>query len=92
MKVAVRYLAQLRQAAGVASESVEVPGGCPLPALLSRLAERHGDSFQRLLLDGNGGVHDSILLFVGEEQVRNGTPVVLKEGDVITVLSPMAGG
>ena len=47
---------------------------------------------RRLLLGSAGEPHDSLLLFVGEEQVRWETPRELRDGDVVTVLAPMAGG
>jgi molybdopterin converting factor small subunit len=92
MKVAVHYLAQLKQAAGIATESVTLDGPCFLQTLLTHLAERHGEAFRRVLLNPVGGLQESILLFVGEEQVRWETPVDLKDGDVVTILAPMAGG
>jgi len=42
-------------------------------------------------LDACGGVQPAILLFVGDEQVGPET-VPLRDGDVVTVLTPMAGG
>jgi molybdopterin converting factor small subunit len=92
MKVVVRYMAQLRQAAGRAGEEIDLDGPCSLPDLLRRLAGRHGEPFGRLLLDAGGSLQPSILLFVGDEQVGAGAPVQLRDGDVITLLAPMAGG
>jgi molybdopterin converting factor small subunit len=92
MKVAVKYLAQVRQAAGCPAEAVELEGGCSLGELVRRLAERHGDPLRRLLLGPAGAPHDSLLLFVGEEQVRCESGRELRDGDVVTVLTPMAGG
>ncbi|HXG10388.1 MAG TPA: MoaD/ThiS family protein [Gemmataceae bacterium] len=92
MKVAVRYLAQLRQAAGCTEEEINLDGPCLLQDLLRQLADRHGEHFRRLLLASADALQPSILLFVGEDQVRWDTPVKLRDGDVITVLSPMAGG
>ncbi len=92
MRIAVKYLAQVRQAAGCPAEALDVEGGCSLPELVRRVADRHGEPLRRLLLNAAGGPHDSLLLFVGDEQVRGGAAVELKDGDVVTVLAPMAGG
>jgi molybdopterin converting factor small subunit len=92
MRVAVKYLAQVRQAAGCASEAVEVDGGCSAGDLVRRLAERHGEPLRRLLLGPAGAPHDSLLVFVGDEQVRFPAQHRLHDGDVVTVLTPMAGG
>jgi molybdopterin converting factor small subunit len=92
MKVAIKYLAQAKQAAGCPAETLELDGRCSLRELLRRLADRHGEPLRRLLLGPAGTPSASLLLFVGEEQVRWETPRELRDGDAVTVLSPMAGG
>ena len=92
MKVTVEYMAQMKSAAGVGSETVEVGPACTAHDLLTRLAERHGARFRDLLLDTAGTPHPSILVFVNDEQVRDGQAASLEEGAVVTLLSPMAGG
>ena len=91
MKIAVRYMAQLRRAAGAAAEEVELEPPCSAAELLKRIAERRGGSFRDLLLDADGGVQQAVLLFIGDEQARPAT-APLRDGDVVTVLTPMAGG
>jgi molybdopterin converting factor small subunit len=92
MRVTVRYMAQLRAAAGVAEESVELAGPCTASDLAARLAERHGDALRRLLLGADGRLSPVILAFVGERQVGSGEQLPLKDGDLVTLLSPIAGG
>lgn len=91
MKVAVCYMARLRQVAGAASERVELDRPCTVAELLQRMAAAHGAPFRDLVLDAAGGVHPALLLFVGDEQVPAQT-TSLRDGDVLTVLTPMAGG
>jgi molybdopterin converting factor small subunit len=43
-----------------------------------------------LLLDANGQPNETILVFVNDEQMEPG--VELKDGDIVTLLSPIAGG
>jgi molybdopterin converting factor small subunit len=92
MKVTVRYLAQLKQAAGVSGEEIDLPAACTARELVVQLARRRGDALHRLLLDAKGALHPTILLFVGDEQVGADDCALLKDGDVITLLSPVAGG
>jgi molybdopterin converting factor small subunit len=92
MKVSVRYMAQVRQAAGVPSEEVELEGPCTLHELIARLVGRHGGAFRQLLMDDSGGMQATILFFVGDEQVGPADGRALRDGDVVTVLSPIAGG
>jgi len=92
MRITVRYQTQIRRAAGVGSESIDVSPDCCLPELLMRLAERHGEAFHRMVL-AEGKPNGAILLFVGDNQVSPSAPSIpLQEGDVVTLLAPMAGG
>jgi molybdopterin converting factor small subunit len=92
MRVSVRYMAQLRAAAGIAEESVDVEGPCTASDLAARLAARHGDALRRLLLGADGRLSPVILAFVGDAQVGPEERLALKDGDVIVLLSPIAGG
>jgi molybdopterin converting factor small subunit len=92
MQVAVRYMAQLRQAAGTSSESVALDGPCSVRQLVLILAERHGRPLRDLLLDAGGAVQPTTLVFVGDRQVDWEAPPTLRDGDQVTLLSPMAGG
>jgi molybdopterin converting factor small subunit len=92
MKVTVEYAAQIKQAAGRAAEELEIEPSTTVQDLALQLAERHGAALRQLLLSGDGGLSRSILLFVGNEQVRPESPHPLRDRDVVTILSPISGG
>jgi molybdopterin converting factor small subunit len=93
MKITVHYQTQIRRAIGVGSETIDLSPGCCVPELLQRLAERHGDSFRRLVLAEGKPSGSAVLLFVGDSQVsQSAQSIHLKDGDVVTLLAPMAGG
>ena len=92
MQVTVEYAAQVKRAAGVASESVDVEDSCSIRDLLTQVAAARGEALKNILFDDNGELHPSILLFVGNEQIRWDTPIKLKNRDVVSVLSPISGG
>jgi molybdopterin converting factor small subunit len=92
MKVVVHYLAHLKQAAGIAREEAELAESSSLAELLPKLAARHGDPLRRLLLDNQGGLQPTILLFVNDTQVADARTMHLHDGDEIALLSPIAGG
>ena len=92
MNIAVRYMAQLKTAAGCAAEQVELDASASVTDLVGRLARQHGEPLAGLLLDAGGRPQPTILVFVGDQQVVAGQSLVLKDGDVLTFLSPMAGG
>jgi molybdopterin converting factor small subunit len=91
MTITVRYKTQVKRAAGIAGEVVDVDGGS-LQQLLQHLAARHGDAFRQLLVRDDGALQESILVFVGERQVVASSAIPLRDGDVVTLLAPMAGG
>ncbi len=92
MHVTVEYAAQIKRAVGLAVETFECDGSCTVKDVLDRVAERHGDRLRTLLFNGDRKLHPSILLFVGDSQVRSDEPRVLKDHDVLTILSPISGG
>jgi len=92
MKVTFFYFAQVRRAAGLDSEAVELPAGADVAAAVRLLAEKHGTEFRKLVLDDAGGVRPSLLTVV------NGLPALraggkpLADGDGVTLLSAVSGG
>jgi molybdopterin converting factor small subunit len=90
MQVTVHYVAQLRRAATRSSERLEVSAGLTVAELLHRLAELHDAAFRELLLGANDRPRPALLIFVRGEPAT--VADVLREGDEITVLTPMAGG
>ena len=90
MQVTVYYFAQLKRAAGVASETVTLAPGCTLGQLVVQLARSHGNAFRALALDAAGQPQRALLYAVGDGQAD--LDRVLREGEMVTILAPMAGG
>jgi molybdopterin converting factor small subunit len=88
MSVTVRFSGQARDAAGVASLTSVA---ARVDELLKELA-RANDALRPLLLRPDGSPSPSLLVVVGDEQVRVDDPRPLKTGDVVTVMTPIAGG
>lgn len=85
-------MAQLKLAAGQASDEVRFFAPQTVGQVLIALAGRHSDPFRQLLLTPAGTLQPTLLLFLGDEQVMSDTVVGRRESEVLTVLSPMAGG
>ena len=92
MNVKVEYAAQVKRAAGIASETIEIDAPCTLQDLISNLANKHDDSLRNLLFDSDGNLQRSILVFVGDHQVRWDEQLELNGTEVVTLLSPISGG
>jgi molybdopterin converting factor small subunit len=83
MRITVHYLAQLKRAAGIATESLDVAAGT-LGHVVEELGERHDDAFRALL------AQKALLFFVNDDHADLSR--ALRDGDEITILAPMAGG
>lgn len=92
MQITIEYAAQIKRAAGQASETFECDEPCTVQEAVERVAKRHGEELESLLFDGHRQLHPSILLFTGDTQIRWDEPKELRDGDVLTILSPISGG
>ncbi|GAB4140730.1 MAG: hypothetical protein Tsb009_10190 [Planctomycetaceae bacterium] len=92
MKVTVEYAAQIKRAAGVSRDELEFESDVTLAGVFSRIFELRGESLQGTLFTEDGCVHSSILVFVGDTQVRDAENHPVPDGSVITFLSPISGG
>lgn len=92
--IRVQYLAQLRDAVDRAEEEVEISTGCTLAELLSSLAGRHGQSAAPHLVTPGGKPQRALLTIVNETTIpaREAATTRLEEGDIVTLMPPIAGG
>lgn len=79
MRITIHYLAQIKRAIGVATETIELEADATLHSLVQELARRHGAVFD-----------SALLFFVNDEHATKETR--LADNDVVTILAPMAGG
>jgi molybdopterin converting factor small subunit len=92
MKVSFQYFAQVRKAAGIDSEDLEVAPDADLAAALTAAAEKHGDAFRAVVLDEEGKPQPSVILLVNGQAARRDDPPQIRDGDSISLLSAVAGG
>lgn len=91
MRLAVRYMAQVKRAAGRAGDEIELDVPSPAGEVLARLAGTD-QALRPLLLDATGNIQRALLLFLGDEQITHDQLVPRCDGEELTILSPMAGG
>ena len=88
MKITFAYFAQIRQQAGVETETLMVVEGTTVGRALQKV--EHGAGFHELLFDAAGALRPMMLLVV------NGLPAVservLRDGDHVQIFSPVSGG
>ena len=84
--VTVRYFAAARAAAGVTDEQLELggsPDGRTVGAVLDAVGERHGQRLAQVLLRCS---------FLLDEIAVHGRQNPIRDGQVLDVLPPFAGG
>lgn len=81
MEIGVQYFSQLRDAAGVGDETVELAAGATVAQLLAELYQRHPalEKWDRQILLGIG------VEFVEREQV-------LRPNEQVAIMPPVQGG
>ena len=92
MQVTVEYAGQVKRAAGVAGDVVELESPATLADVVAEIAKLRGEALQGTLLRERSELHPSILIFVGDRQVRDAADHSMSDGDVVTFLSPISGG
>jgi len=92
MRITVEYAAQIKRAAGRASDTFDFGNDAKVDDVLDRIAQEHGEAMNGLLFDDERNLHPSILLFIGDEQVRETQSHTIKDGEVLAILAPISGG
>ncbi len=92
MKIDVNYVAQLKTIRGRATETLELEQGATVRGVIDHLVRQQGTKLRDMLLNGDGTIRSSILIFVGDAQVNPECADPLTDGQTLTLLSPMAGG
>jgi len=94
MRLLVQYTAQLRTAVEKAEEEFELEGRSSLATLLARVASRLQAEATRHLLTPAGRLQPSLMVVLNSQVVstREAESVLVKAGDVVTLMPPIAGG
>ena len=93
MAVTVRFFANFRDAAGKDCEVVEK--AADVASLLDQLCRRFGGNLAKLLFSSDKEeLREDMTILVNGKPIRllNGINTPLKEGDVVAIFPPVAGG
>lgn len=92
MQIDVQYMSQLKKAAGVPQETLEVDGPCTVQQILTESVCSRRTRLSDTIREEDGSFRDILLVFVGDKQVDLATPFDLRDGDEMTIMFPIAGG
>ena len=93
MKVHVNFSAQARVAAGYAERDVELSAMATVLDLLRTLADAGPPEIRSFMFRDAGDVQRTLILVRSAEPLqRRGITTVLNDGDVVSIVAPVAGG
>lgn len=94
MHVRVEFTGQLRTAIGQADDHVELPEEGTVAMLLDELAQRRGEEARPHLLNASSQMQPSLLVAINGTAFasRQAASIVLRDGDTVLLLPPIAGG
>ena len=94
IRVTTRYYAFLRERVGREEETLELPEGASVGDFLEKLAERHGEKLLGYVFDENKQLRSGFAVALNGENIRPEEirDTRLKDGDVVVILPPIAGG
>lgn len=94
MRVRVTYHAQIRSVVGRSSDELELPEGASVLALLSQIADHNPEPVRGHLFATSGAIRPSLMVIVNNspQPHESAAAAMLKDGDAISLLPPIAGG
>lgn len=92
MTIQVEYHAQIRQITGKSSEELQLPVNATVQQAIRALWQQYGEGLRAFLSTADGELRPSIVVILGEKQIRWSDPTPLRDGDSLLLLSPIAGG
>jgi sulfur carrier protein ThiS len=94
MHVRVEFTGQLRTAIGQANDRVELPEGATVAMLLVQLGQCCGKEALAHLVDASRQPQPSLLVAINGTALpsRQAGATVLRDGDAVVLLPPIAGG
>lgn len=94
MHVRVEFTGQLQTAIGQTNDRVELAEGATVAMLLEQLGKCCGDEARPHLFSASGRVQPSLLVTINGTAFpsRQVAATVLRDGDTVLLLPPIAGG
>ncbi len=91
--VNVTYLIAPYEEPRILRENVDIENNT-IKSLLEALAKRYTVKIEKYVLDSAGDLRQDVLISVNNRDIRglNKIETILKEGDKVTILPPIAGG
>ena len=94
MKITVQFLGNIREATGTRERTFDISEPT-VQALFDRMTTEYGDDFKRTLMHVSAGkVSSSVVIALNGVDIEalKGVKTNLKDGDIVAIFPPVAGG
>ena len=93
LKIKVRFLGPVRDAAGTSEDMVDIRGST-VGEVIDALVVKYGDKFRQEIFQPDGNIKPSVKVLLNGSFVNSTAPLrdVVKEGDTVSFLPAMFGG
>ncbi|MFQ6011752.1 MAG: sulfur carrier protein ThiS [Nitrososphaerales archaeon] len=94
IEITVKYLALVREMTHSDKDLIHMPEGSKVSQLIDQIAKSHGNQIRSNLLEDQGRTPTSFAIIVnGDILERNKfDQTLLKDGDEVAIIPPIAGG
>lgn len=92
MQIDISYMSQLRRAAGVSRETLEVAEPSTVQDFLANIVCARHPNLKKAIMGDNGEFHPVLMIFVGDQQIQPATPHPLSNSNEVTLMFPISGG
>jgi molybdopterin synthase sulfur carrier subunit len=94
LKITVQFLGNVREATGTREQTFDISEST-MQALIDRMSKEYGDDFKRTLIHAPAGrATTSVVIALNGVDIEalEGVKTNLKEGDIVSIFPPVAGG
>ena len=94
MKIKVQYFASLRELLNLREEVLDLRDGLDVAAVLTLLAERHGQKLRAYVFDSAGAPKQHLQFLIDGKSITtlSGLKSILHDGSAFAIIPPVGGG
>ena len=93
MNVTIKYLTLFKKITGKSHETISVKENCTLEeCIIDNVCKKYEQLHDYMIQRDSSKINEKLAFFINSEQVQPSDPIILKNDDVITILTPIQGG
>ncbi|PKP61574.1 hypothetical protein CVT91_02720 [Candidatus Atribacteria bacterium HGW-Atribacteria-1] len=92
MKIKVRFYSYIKSRIGKNYIDLDIPEGASIKITIDELCKVLGQNFKSMIINEEKGGYNYVFKLNNELVPHNRDNKILKEGDVLSIFSPISGG